>query len=1038
MKKFWNFFLDNKNFSYIIVVALVIFGFISLITIPKESAPEVQVPVAIVSTVYPGASALDIEKLITNKIEEQLNNNLENVSKITSSSRDGLSSVVVEFNAKADIDNSVRSTKDEVDKVKSDLPSDANDPFVSEVNFVDQPIMSVEIISDLDDLELTRLLDDVESEIKKVQGISKVVASGLPEREAQVIVNKESLAQFNISILDVVNALRSANNSLPVGSIQLDGVNYAVTFEGSIEDPSEIKDVAIFSKGGQPVYIRDIATVNDGVGNRNTEARVSLNGEPSRSAVSLSVFKRGGGDITTISDNVLDKLEELKSGLLSDVDYLVSFNTGEFVKDDLTTLSLSALQTIILVMIILFLALGWREAIIAGLAIPLSFLVAFIALDGSGNTINFVSLFSLILSVGILVDSAIVITEAIHTNMKEGGNKTEAARKAVNTFYSPLISGTATTIAVFAPLFLLSGVTGEFISSIPFTIIFVLLASLFVALAIVPLIASIFLRRRNMSKFEEGQERRAHKIEDTYRKFIGSIIGDRKKEKLFFTIITILFFVAVSFPFIGAVKVIFFPQEDIDFIFIDIEESQGSTLASTDLAVRQVEEVLYDFDVIDSFVTVIGGSSSFSGDTVIADEKLANITVLLDKDRKQRSTEILQEVRREMSKITSADVRVFEPNSGPPAGAPVYIKFFGDNLDDINNTVKKAETLLASIDGTSEINSSAKTDSTEFVLRIDRAKASQVGLSASQVAFFLRTAIFGTDATTINTPNEDIDVVVKMNLNDGQLDRPEDTVVTTIDTIKKLPIPTPSGSVLIGSLLDTNIDLSNTVISHEDRKRIGFVSSALSGERTAGEIVSEFNHRQGELDLPKGVEISFGGETEDVQQTFKEMGMALVLGVILILAILVLQFNSYRHAIYIVAILPLSLVGVLFGLSITGKPLSFPSIMGFIALAGIVVNNSIILIDVMNSQRLENPKKPVKDVVIDGAVSRLRPIVLTTLTTVIGIFPLTYASELWGPLAYSIMFGLSFSVVITLILVPILYNRKPGKVNGRDHSTQIN
>ncbi|MCB9805534.1 efflux RND transporter permease subunit [Candidatus Nomurabacteria bacterium] len=1035
MNKFWSFFLNNKNFSFLILIALIFFGFQSLLSITRESAPEVIVPVAIVTTPFPGASAIDVEKLVTNKLEDQLNNNLDDVNSITSNSQDSFSTITVEFNADADVEKSIQDVKDEVDKIKNELPSEADNPVVSEVNFADEPIMTVSISSEVDDIQLSELVDELEDELKGIKGVSKISRSGLPDRETQIILRKESLAKFGISISEVVRAISASNSSLPVGSIEFNNVSYAVVFEGGIDSPSDLENVAILGRSGQPVYVRDIADVNDGLAPRSSFARISVDGQPSAKAVSLQIFKRSGSDVTKVSANVKEKLADLADGgILNDVNYLVSFDNGEYVNDDLKTLSLSALQTVILVMLILLLFLGWREALVAGLSIPLSFLVAFIGLKASGNTINFVSLFSLILSVGILVDSAIVITEAVHTKLKEGGedgSKTGAAREAVSYFHYPLTSGTATTIAVFAPLFLISGVTGQFIASIPFTIIFVLIASLFVALGLVPLISSIFLKRRTVSDLEKKQEALTEKIQVWYKKQLDKIIGDTKKEKKFIVGVIIVLIMTITFPFFGIVKVIFFPPEDIDFVFVEIERPQGTILEATDLSVREVEERILEIPEIESYVVEVGRGSAFNSDGGGSGEKLANITVILDKKRSKNSSEVVEDLRLTLSDIRSADVRVFQPSGGPPGGAPVFVKFFANDLDLLASTIRDAETILGEVDGAIDVSSSIKTDANEFRLNIDRAKASQVGLTSQDVALALRTAVYGTEATTIKNIDGDTDVIVKLDLN-NQSDDPYKTTETTIESIENISIPTSRGSVLVGSLVNTSLGSSNAIIKHEDQKRTGFVSSSVVDGKTSAEILKVFEDRIEEFGLPNGVEMSFGGEAEEINQSFKEMGLSLILGMILILAVLVLQFNSYRQALFIIAIVPISLIGVFVGLAVSGKALSFPSIMGFIALSGIVVNNSIILIDTMNKLREENSLMPIRDIVIKGSVSRIRPILLTTLTTVIGIIPLTYASELWSPLAFAIMFGLSFAVIITLFLVPILYSRWPGKLSTKE------
>jgi len=1024
MIKFWNFFVKRRSFSYLIVIALAFFGIAAVISIPKESAPEVQVPVGIVATVFPGAAAPDVEKLITNKIETALNNNLENLKKITSTSRESASIVVAEFEASADIDKSIRELKDEVDRVQSELPNNAEDSVVSEVNFVDQPIMIISITADVAAPRLIELADAAETALEQVRGVSRIDQNGVRKRETQVVVNKEQLAHFHLNLLDVVAAISRANSSLPIGTITQSEIDYALKFEGDIVDPNEVGDLTIAPPGGQPVYIRDIALVSDSIEKAVTLSRVSLNGAPAAQAISLLVFKRRGGDITKIAKNIRLKIEELKTGLLVDSKVLISFDAGELVEEDLFNLTRSGLQTIALVLVVLLIFLGWREALIASLAIPLSFLIGFIGLQASGNTINFVSLFALILSVGILVDSAIVMVEGIHTKMKRQLDKQESALSTIKEFNWPLAAGTATTIAVFAPLFFISGVTGQFIYSIPFTIIFVLIASFFVALGIVPVIAATFMRRRMTSRLEERQDELSHRLQSWYGRKLALIIGRRRRENIFFLGLTIAFLLAITLPVTGLVKTEFFPQEDIDFLYVEIEKPQGTVLAATDLGARAVEEVLYRDPRIDSLVTTIGASSSFSESTT--DTKLANITINLRKDRQEKSSTILNDLRREISKIKTVEARILEPNNGPPTGAPILIQFFGDDFIEIEAAANRAADVLKSIPGTAAVTTSTKNSNTEFVLTINKAKASEIGLDAVTIAQTLRTAIYGTIATTIKKQTDDIDVVVKLNLNPDFRDTHE-TNQASIDAIRQITIETPRGPVILGSLIEISLQHGRAIIRHENLKRVTNVTGNLETGFTVGEIIKAFEEKQALLALPPSVLMKIGGETEDVQESFADLGRALVVGVLLIMAILILQFNSFRYSFYIVVIIPLSLIGIFLGLLLSGRAVSFPSIMGFIALSGIVVNNSIILIDAMNAMRIKAPEKTIQEIVIESAVSRLRPILLTTLTTVIGVIPLTFASELWAPLAYAIMFGLSFAVIITLLLVPIMYNRWPGK-----------
>jgi len=1023
MLEILRFFLRKKSFSYLLLAAFVLFGVYAVNAIPKESAPEVQVPMAIVTTAFPGASAVDVERLVTNKIEERLASSLTDLESLTSTSREGVSSVMVEFNASADIKASIDEVKEEIDVVKSDLPEDAADPIVSEINFSDQPILLVSVTSDLPVTEFITLSEEVESELESIQGVSRVEKSGVPEREVQVIVNKDSLSAFGLRLNEVVAAVAAANSAVPAGEITVDDIEYAIQFEGSITDPGEIRDISIPSSSGEPVYLRDIAFVSDGVSETRTVSRVSVGGAPSEQSVSFSVYKKRGGDILEIADNVEKKMDSLEETILSDAQVLISFSDAEYIKDDLENLSMSGLQTVLLVMIILFITLGFREAVIAGFAIPLSFLIAFGGLWLSGNTINFISLFSLILSVGILVDAAIVVTEAIHTKMREGLGRREAAVESLRDYLWPLIAGTMTTIMAFAPLFFISGVTGEFIASIPFTVITVLLASLFVALAIIPLLASSFLKEKEGGSWDRRQEEYTRKLQAFYRKRLDAMLGSKSRQNLLMTGVVVAFFATIAFPAIGFVNVIFFPGEDFDFLFIDIEKPQGTVLGETDIVARGVEEILYEDDRVESFITNVGSASSF-GSGGGSGSRLANVTVILKEDREETTTEIMRDFRERFREIGDAEISVFQAESGPPVGDPVAVKFFGDDLEDLERTVVIGERVLKDVPGTTEVGSSMQGDVPEFSLEIDRAKTSAVGLTPLEIAQTLRTAVHGTKATTIKNDEGDIDVVVKLNLNSDYRD-PHDTARVTLDAVRLLELETPRGSVLLGSLVDVGIKKGNAVIRHEDRKRIATVSSDILPGSTVQQVTSVFEEKLESWGLPEGVSYTIGGETEESNQSFQEMGMALAVGIIFIIALLVLQFNSFRQAFFIVAIVPVALIGIMVGLALTREPLSFPSLMGYIALTGIVVNNSIILIDVINNLRKQGV--PLKEAILDGSVTRLRPIFLTTLTTVIGIVPLTYASDIWAPLAYSIIFGLSFATFFTVVLVPIFSYRWPVK-----------
>ncbi len=1025
MHSLWTFFLHKRQFTLLLMAGLVLWGTIAVVSITKESAPEVQIPVGIVSTVLPGASPEEVERLVTNKLEEKLAN-LADLNKLTSTSRESVSVITAEFNASADLDKSIQKLKDEVDKAKGDLPEDATDPSVTDVNFVDQPVQIITVSADAPFASLADLSEQVKSELQSVRGVSRVEVSGVRDREVQVVVKKEELERYGLTLQQVVGALAASNATLPVGSIITNDVSYNVAFDGGLDRVENFETLPILSVGGQPIYLRDIATVSDGVVDANSFTRVSLSGEPSRQAFTLSVYKVRGQDVTLTTAQVREKLTAMETTLLAGSEVVIVQDAGKEVQRDLTQLIRTGLETVALVMISLFLTIGWRESIVAGLSIPLSFLIAFIGLLYSGNTINFVSLFSLILAIGILVDSGIVVVEAIHTRIKTHG-KDAAAVEAIREYAWPLIGGTMTTVAVFVPLFFISGIVGKFIATIPFTIIFVLLASIVVALGMVPTLTLMLTSAAEPSRFAKLQDEWAERAKEAYATMLRRFLTSRGDQNRFLVTIIVGFFVALSLPIIGAIPVDFFPQEDIDFVYIDIEMPQGTPLAQTDLMARAVEESLYPISRIESFVTTVGATSQFSNNPQ-RDSRYANVTINLPSERDFTSSEVLQEIRSATTPLTArAEIRAGQPTGGPPVGAEILIKFTGKDRDALDSAVSIGRDVLAQTEGATSVDTSSKNNGIEYVLDIDRAKLAAAGLTPAAVASTLRTAVSGTTATKLTGGDKDVDVIVSMNLNPSFVD-PHDANAVSIDALRQITITSPTGNtVLLGSLMREGLRKSNATIVHEDRERLLTLTSSLAPNFTSAQVLASFNERMKEVELPKGVTMQIGGENEETNQSFAEMGYALLAGLALMFVILVLAFDSYRFTTYLLLTVPLSLIGVFAGLALMGQALSFPSLLGVIALAGVIINHAIILMDSIITRLHAGEGRLFLDIVIEAATTRLRPIFLTTITTVLGMIPLTHASGLWSPLAYAILFGLTFAMILTLVFIPLLVYRWPGK-----------
>ena len=1020
----------------------------AIIEIPKESSPEVNVPIVVVSTALPGASPEDVEMLVTNVLEEPLKNSLSEVRNITSVSGQGVSSITVEFEASANLADSVQDVRDEVDIAKTDLPDDATDPRIIEIDFGGEPVLTATLSAPVPQEVLYQIGEDTADALEGVRGVSSVSVGGVEDRQVNLVIDRAALTQLGLTITDVTRAIAGANVAVPVGNLEIDGAEFPVRLAGDIRTTEEIANIPILAIGGAPVYVRDIARIDDSRAEPRTLSRTSVNNEPSLDAISFNVFKSENANITQVSTDARAQLEVLQQegGLLDGITVQIVFDNGELLLDDLTTLTRSGMQTMLLVSLILALAVGWREALIAAVSIPLSFLTAFIGLEATGNTLNFISLFALILSIGVIVDSTIVIVEGINRRLKELEAHTEdeteferqqiksrAALDVVREFHWPLTAGTLTTVAVFAPLLIVSGIVGEYIKGIPYTVIFVLLASLLMALGFVPMLASKLLRRGGAAIGNFGRRRDAFiaQFERWYRGRLLAFLNTREAQNTFFATLGVLFVIAMALPSLNAVQVVFFEDSDSDYIFVDVEMPIGTTLARTDLEVRKVEELLYQVPEATSFTTTVGETSQFGNPFggASGNARFGNIFITLDENRDRASTAVLDDIRQRASAINTATIRVNQLSGGPPSLAPITITLFGDDLTDLESAALTVESILREIPGTTDITSTAKDNTSEFVLTIDRAEVAAQGTSIITIASSLRSALFGEDVSEIKQLGDDIDIVARLSLDESGGSDTFATNQTTIDTLTQIQIPTAAGTAPLSAFVHSTVEPSRSAIRHEDGKRIATVSSRLTEGANALVVSREFQERLAQVQLPSSVTVDVGGESEDIDQSFTDMFVALILGVVGMFGILVLQFNSFRFATYVLSIVPLSLIGVFTGLMLTASPLSFPSIMGFIALAGIVVNNSIILVDTINKARRKNQEhKPLNEIIADASTSRLRPVLLTALTTVIGVMPLLWAAAIWVPLAYAIMFGLAFSTIITLVLVPSIYARWPGKL----------
>ncbi|PIR97317.1 MAG: hypothetical protein COT91_02025 [Candidatus Doudnabacteria bacterium CG10_big_fil_rev_8_21_14_0_10_41_10] len=1017
-----SFFIRRSRLTVLIVVGIAIWGAVAGLSLPQEANPEVKIPFGVVTTVFPGASPTDVEELVTNKIEKKVEN-LDKVKLITSESSLSFSSVFVEFEASADLDKSIQDLKDAVSEVRG-LPNEAEDPEAMGINFNDFPVVTFSVVGDLTDIELKNLGETIQKELESISGVSNVSVTGIREREISVKVNPGELERLGISINQVVGAMQAANISLPLGDVEVGELSYNVTSSGKFNSVEDLNNVVVKSSPAGSVFLSDVAKISDGLREAKSISRVSLDGGQPKPAISLQIFKRTGGNIIEIVDAAKEKIENLETEGVIPVTAQVEVtnDVSQFIRQDFTTLRNSGLQTIVIIFILLTLALSFRKAVTAILSIPLVFMMALGILSLTGSTLNSLVLFSLVLSMGLLVDTIIVLLEGIHDGLKQGFSPSEASIYSLQTYIWPVLAGVLTTISAFIPMFLVSGIMGEFLKTLPITIAATLGSSLFVGLVIMPGIAALLLRTGRKVDVEKDtifEKYLIHRTEALYSRFITRIIASRSLKRRFVGVLAGLFVVAVGLVALGIIPIQLFPVIDVDYFTVNIELLTGSPLESSNKITIEVENQILELSEVKNFVTNIGvvlntGEGGVGGSNENTAQIVVNLTVLNERDRK--SFDIAADLREKFEGIAGATITVSELTAGPPTGAPVEIRITGNDFIDIDTAAGQVVGLLEEIDGVINIESDSKLSPPEFSFELVHDNMGRYGLTAASVATGLRAAVEGVTATNITLDGDDIDVVVTFS----------GSKISSVEELKNLGIVSPSGQVVkLDQIARFEISPSLEVVRHRNLDRVVNIRGDVEG--TSSSVVKKvFEEKIAEVNLPKNVSAQFGGEVEDIQQSFTELWYSMIVAVILILFIMTVQFDSFKQPFIIILTLPLAVIGVVFGTFILGLEFGFATFLGVVALSGIVVNDAIILIDRIN-YNLKTRKLKISESIVEAGNARLEPIIMTTLTTIAGVTPLAFADAFWRGLSVAVAFGIAFATVLTMVLVPILYLKFEGK-----------
>ena len=1039
----WGFFVNNWRVTLLTIIAFFVAGTASLIALPLESDPEVKIPIAVVSTAYPGASPADVEKLITDRLEEKLKN-LEDLDKLSSSSSEGVSSITVEFDARADLTESIRDLRDEVDNAKADLPEDATDPIVTEIRADNWPIITVSLLANLPPDEMKMYAEDLQDTLEGLPGASEVILSGIEQEEMQVLVDIQKLEGYGISLSTVVSAIAANHIDFPIGALRTNEYYYTASLKGQFDSVEELLNLPVTSFGGQNIYLRDIAEVREVFAEKMSEAMIyRVSEDDYRESVTLQVKKKTGANIIELADRVKERVAEYKADELPPkVDVLITSDWSKFIRQDVMTLGRSGLQTIAIIFLVLFLALGRKEALMVGSSIPLIFLLAFTGLSLIDETINGIVLFSLILSLGLIVDTSIVIMEGIYDGVKEKGlNGREAALLAIHTYKAPLISGTFTTISVFIPMMLMTGIMGEYVKHIPYTVIITLFSSLFVAIFLLSAVAARVFRNYHRSHKKDRKpilEKFIIPLRAWYSAKIRNILQSKWKRRGTVIGAIVAFLIAMSFPFVGVLKVQMFPLVDFDFFMLNVELPTGATLQETAKVTEEAEKMIQDLPEVENFVTIMGGAGANftfeAGGTAGTNKSQITINLTDMGDRKIKSYEVADILREKVAVITEADVEVEELQAGPPTGAPVEVRVKGTDAAELEMLAVMLGEELKSIEGARDISTDVEHGTGEFHFQLKRDRLNFYGVTATQVAADLRTAVFGNDSVKILRSGEETPIVVSLDFRTeecradktNQILEKRDRITIcrndpqNISQIENLLIATPKGSVPVSELAEISLQPTISMIHHRDTETVVNVRAYTDEGVLATEVIENLQERVSDLEIPAGTKLEFGGETEDITESYKSLASAMLVGIALIALILVLQFNSFRQPFIIMFTLPLALIGVFTGLALLGRNFSFPGFIGIVALSGVVVNDAIVLIDRIN-KNIQKGLSKLEAVVRSGG-ERLQPIILTSITTSAGVLPLAFTNEMWGDLAWTIALGILFSTVLTLVMVPIFYN----------------
>jgi hydrophobic/amphiphilic exporter-1 (mainly G- bacteria), HAE1 family len=1003
-------------FTVMMMLGLVVLGIFGFRRLPIDEFPDVDIPVVAVQTVYPGASPETIEREVTRRLEEAFNT-VEGVDRITSNSLEGVSSVVVEFELERDGDLAAQDIRARIDQVRRDLPTEIEAPVVQKFDPAAQPILSLALSSGtLSVPELTTLAEEtIRRRLESVSGVGQVQVAGGLEREIRVNLLPERMQAVGVSAQDVMGALQRQNLEVPAGRVERGTGEQLVRVTGRITDPAQFNGVIVATRGGMTVRLGDVARVEDA-----TEEERSLALVDDRRAVSLDVLKVSGANTVEVADGVKEAVAELRAALPAGAQVTMvrdnSIMIRQSVDDVIHELLLGALLTVIVVMLFLN---DWKATAITSLALPVSVISAFMLMDALGFTLNVLTLMGLSLSIGILVDDAIVVIENIVRHREHGEGYFTAARRGTAEIFLAVMATTLSIVAVFVPVAFMGGIIGRFFYQFGMTVAFAVLVSLFVSFTLTPMLSAWWgvdphdpsagggnPVTRVIAAFNRWFDRNAER----YRGVIGWALRHRMTTLL--TAGAALFGSFMLFPLIGGG---FMPEQDQSAFSVGFETPEGSSLAYSAQKAEEIGTALRTLPGVEFTYTTVGAGVT---GTVTAGNVYVDLVPAADRDRSQ--TQLMADAREKLASLFGATVAVVEAGGLGGPTQPLQVNLRGPDVTELARVSEQVAARMRQIPGVVDVQTSLGSPRPEFRIEVNRDLANELGLDVGTVSGTVRPLLAGQTATTWEDPTgEERDVVVQL--------APERR--TSLESITSLPIAT-SGSdggaaatVPLGQVARVTEGVAPAQIDRQDLERVGSVGAGVGPESSISEASAAITEALGEMKLPPGYTVTLGGETEQLQETMGYVLESILLAVILIFLILASQFESFTQPFAIMLSLPLSLIGVLLALLLTDDTFNMMSMIGVIMLMGLVTKNAILLVDNANERRSAGTER--MQALIEAGRVRLRPIVMTTMAMIFGMLPIAIGMGEGGgfraPMARAVIGGLITSTLLTLVVVPVAY-----------------